>query len=513
MRRSKSLLLIIAILLIFGSVNPTPTAVSLAVPRAHPLLLSIAAEKPDQIVAVIVQKSSKGSDLASLVTRLGGKITKDLRIINAFAAEMPAKAALTLSRNPGVRWVSLDATVEKADGISTDTAPNPSTGVDSSVAANSSIDTFLRNYYPFTTRAVFAWAKGLTGAGIGVVVVDSGITQEEDLNITEALNFNSNASSAEDDYGHGTHISGIIAGHGNLSGGLYRGLAPDINLISLRVNDDKGMALESDVVAALQWVYDNKAQYNVRVVNISLNSTVEQSYNTSPLDAACEILWFNGVVVVVSAGNSYRGMEYSTINAAPANDPFIITVGASDEKSTFILYDDVVASFSAYGTTSDGYNKPDIIAPGKDIISLLAKTSPWKDMYPERVVHTHYFRASGTSMAAPMVTAGVALLLQDEPELNPDQVKYRLIHTGGRINGSNGGYPYLNIFKAVEGTTIETSNTGTSISQLLFTGEDPVDWDSVGWNSVGWNSVGWNSVGWNSVGWNSVGWNSMYWGP
>jgi len=494
-------------------VNPTPTAVSLAAPRAHPLLLSIAAEKPDQIVAVIVQKSDKGGDLADLVTRFGGKITKDLRIINAFAAEMTAKAALTLSRNPGVRWVSLDATVEKSDEISTDTAPIPSTGVDSSVAANSSISTFLRNYYPFTTRAVFTWAMGLTGAGVGVVVVDSGITGDEDLTITEALNFNSNASSAEDDYGHGTHISGIIAGHGNLSGGLYRGLAPDINLISLRVNDDKGMALESDVVTALQWVYDNKAQYNIRVVNISLNSTVEQSYNTSPLDAACEILWFNGVVVVVSAGNSYSGMEYSTINAAPANDPFVITVGASDEMGTFGLYDDVVAAFSAYGTTSDGYVKPDIIAPGKDIISLLAATSPWRDMYPERVVHTYYFRASGTSMSAPMVTAGIALLLQDEPGLNPDQVKYRLIHTAGRINGSGGEYPYLNIFRAVEGTTIETSNTGTAISQLLFTGEDPVDWDSVGWNSVGWNSVGWNSVGWNSVGWNSVGWNSMYWGP
>ena len=125
-----------------------------------------------------------------------------------------------------------------------------------------------------------------------------------------------------------------------------------------------------------------------------------------------------------------------------------------------------------------------------------------------------YFRISGTSMAAPMVTGTIALLLQDEPNLNPDQVKYRLLTTAGSVGKS----AYLNAYAAVTGTTTDSANQGILPSQLLATGSDPiawssVGWNSVGWNSVGWNSVGWNSVGWNSVGWNSVGWNSTYWGP
>jgi serine protease AprX len=273
----------------------------------------------------------------------------------------------------------------------------------------------------------------------------------------------------------------------------------------------------------MQWVYDNNknlgtssaySPYRIHVVNLSLNSTVEQSYHTSPLSAAAEILWFNGVVVIASAGNVTAESGYNTINAAPANDPFIITVGASDEYGTPNRSDDQITSFSAYGTTMDGFSKPDIIAPGRNIISTLSGKSWWRNNYNNRFVDGIYFRASGTSMSAPMVTGAVVLLLQDEPNLTPDQVKYRLLNTGSTIQGVPGdprSYPYLDVYAAVTGTTTQNANQGIMPSLMLATGEEGVDFTSVGWNSVGWNSVGWNSVGWNSVGWNSVGWNSVGW--
>ena len=224
-----------------------------------------------------------------------------------------------------------------------------------------------------------------------------------------------------------------------------------------------------------------------------------------------EILWFNKIVVVVSAGNKGSGAIYP-----PANDPFVITVGATDDKGTSSLSDDVMASFSAYGLTSDNVQKPDLVAPGSNIIArLVNQNMGLANAHPSNKVGNQYFSMSGTSMAAPMVSGAVALLLQDEPNLTPDQVKYRLTATANKswsgYNASKSGAGYLDIYTAVKGTTTQSANTGVIASQLLSTGSTPIVWGSVGWNSVGWNTVGWNSVGWNSVGWNSVGWNSDYW--
>ncbi len=366
------------------------------------------------------------------------------------------------------------------------------------------------------------------GQGVAVAVVDSGIAWHTDLwndnwdaRIVGSVNF-ADEWAVDDLNGHGTHVAGIIGGDGYLSDGAHMGVAPAVSLVDVKVLNDSGMGYLSDVVAGLQWVLDNKAAYNIRVVNLSLNSTVVESYNTSPLDAALEILWFNGVVVVVSAGNNgNNGSATRGMLLPPANDPFLISVGAADDRGTTALTDDKLASFSAYGTTA-GQVKPDLVAPGYNRVSLLSsEDSNLAIEHPLNKVAgwagNTYFKMSGTSMAAPVVAGAAALLLQDEPNLTPDQVKYRLIATAnknwGGYNPALGGAPYLDIYAAVKGTSTQSSNVGLQASQLLWTGSQPITWSSVNWNSVNWNSVNWNSVNWNSVNWNSVNWNSESWEP
>lgn len=498
---SRTIQVIICLALLVGLVGPAVVP-GAAVAKAHPLLLQLAAQDAQQEVAVIVQKAGQGNRLEARVAGSGGQVTQDLHIINAFAARMTAGEAVALSGDSDVRWVSLDAAVERSGKPAPTPTPTPIT----------------TNTYLDTTGARQVWNMGITGSGIGVAVIDSGITNSQDLPLVRSASFNPNSTMVVDVYGHGTHVAGIIANRGVLSYNKFKGVAPGASLISLKVSDETGMAYESDVVAALQWIYDNKAQYNIRVANVSLNSTVEQSYNTSPLAAACEIVWFSGVVVVVSSGNA-TGATLNYANAAPANDPFVITVGAADELTTASTSDDVMATYTAWTITSNGVLKPDIFAPGSNIISSLSDKSDWDVIAPDRVVDGQFFRLSGTSMAAPVVTGAIALLLQDEPNLTPDQVKYRLLNSYSRQFSIKVSktltvyFPYLDAYKAVTGTSTASANTGQLASQLLWSGTEPITWSSVAWNSVAWNSVAWNSVAWNSVAWNSVAWNSAYWGP
>jgi len=219
--------------------------------------------------------------------------------------------------------------------------------------------------------------------------------------------------------------------------------------------------------------------------------------------------------VVFSVGSNVNGQVPVNIYP-PANDPFVITVGAADELGTLGISDDRVASFSAYGTTEDGFAKPDLVAPGRNIISSMMSNSAHLVVdHPTHYVSPFYFRMSGTSMAAPMVAASVALLLQDEPDLTPDQVKYRLMATANKnwagYTSAKAGAGYLDAYAAVQGSTMDSANTGLLVSELLWTGADHITWGTVSWNSVSWNSVSWNSVSWNSVSWNSVSWNSVSW--
>ena len=235
------------------------------------------------------------------------------------------------------------------------------------------------------------------------------------------------------------------------------------------------------------------------MVNFSINSGEYESYQNNPLTAAADILWFNKIVVVVSAGNKGNGNLYP-----PANDPFVITVGAVDDKGTGEIHDDTIPAFSAYGVTAEGIAKPDLVAPGVNIIGLRTnQNSRLSQLHPDHNVSDYYFRMSGTSMAAPMVAAAAALLLQNEPELTPDQVKFRLLKTARAFgNPAQTGAGYLDGYAALNPRTNESANVGLMPSRLLSTGDQPVN-SSVSWNSVSWNSVSWNSVSWNSDHWDS----------
>ncbi len=483
------------------------SAVPLAA-RAQPILLTLAAQQPDATVSVIVQKTVHDTSVEALVTQLGGKLTGDLAIINGFAAELKAKEVPQLARAEGVRWVSYDAPV-----VRTDCADCTTTGK-------------LVSVYDKAVNATKVW-PGLQGQGIGVAVVDSGVNWQTDLysiwgvnRVVANVNFqNGYNGTTFDNFGHGSHVAGVIGGNGRTSDGMYIGVAPQVNIINVKVGDDlkQGAGTAKSVVDGLQWILNNKNAYNIRVVNLSLNSAVAESYNTNPIDAAVEVLWFNKIVVVVSAGNNGTATLYP-----PANDPFVITVGATDDKGTVGLGDDTVASFSAYGTTTDGFAKPDLVAPGKNIVSLMGNATGYLPVtYPSNVVTVNwnpaYFRMSGTSTSAPIVAGAVALLLQDEPGLNPDQVKYRLKATANKswtgYNAAKAGAGYLDIYAAVKGTTTATANTGIAASKLLWTGSQTPNWNSINWNSINWNSINWNSINWNSINWNSINWNSDYWGP
>ena len=248
-----------------------------------------------------------------------------------------------------------------------------------------------------------------------------------------------NATTADDTYGHGTAVAGLVAGNGwyRDSGdplyGQYAGTAPDANLISIKVSDDSGNATTLDAIYGLQFAVDHKSAYNIRVVNLSFRSMSAQSYTTDPLDAAVEQAWLHGITVVAAAGN--LGSAPDAVSYAPANDPYVITVGATDSQGTASPSDDVEASWSSSGVTQDGISKPDVLAPGAHIVTTLATGSSFAGACPTCVIGGSYFQLSGTSLAAPIVAGIAADLLAAHPRWTPAMVKGAIVNTATPISG------------------------------------------------------------------------------
>jgi serine protease AprX len=307
------------------------------------------------------------------------------------------------------------------------------------------------------------WAHehGYFGSGVGVAVVDTGITLHKDFveggnRVIGFADFISHRTEPYDDNGHGTHVSGIIGGNGFSSKGKYKGIAPECNFIGVKVLDKRGDGNISDVLAGLQWIIDNKRRYNIRIVNISVGTASKDSLDeNSLLVQGVNAVWDNGIVVVVAAGNNGPGpMSIST----PGISRKVITVGSSDDNVAVEVFGTGRSKdYSGRGPTPFCIKKPDIVAPGSNIISCNISR------YPPRVKNGDvryssidtpmmYTIKSGTSMATPVVAGAIALLIAAHPDLTNREVKLRL--RGCAVNlgqhWEKQGWGLLNVRKLLE---------------------------------------------------------------
>ncbi len=270
-------------------------------------------------------------------------------------------------------------------------------------------------YIPRLPGIEKVWSKGYTGKGQTIAVIDSGIYPHPDLQdkIVAWIDLTREASKKPiDPFGHGTHVSGVIAGTGKMSDGKVKGVAPDAKLVGIRISR------VAEAIKALQWVIENKDKFNIRVVNMSLGDYATKSYRDDPWAQAVEKAVQAGLIVVVAAGN--EGPKPKTIST-PGIDPLAITVGAYDNHGTPEVSDDATAEFSSRGPTNDGIHKPDVLAPGVGVFGTL---SPGSGMDTPDLPHIgkDYVAISGTSQATPMISGLVALLLQANPELGQQDV-------------------------------------------------------------------------------------------
>jgi serine protease AprX len=394
-----------------------------------------------------------------MAVKAGGVLTgPQLRIINGFAATMSERAAKRFAKRAGVKAVSRNARTNRhrAGAASSGYArcnPTDATTAVTSLGRGSTWDvnplnslSSLAQPMIFATDADNAWRRA-TGRGVGVAVLDTGISGDHpdfwtggDSRVIASAVTNPCARNANDQVGHGTHVAGLIAGnslnHPNLRryAGRYMGVAPRANLVSVKVSDDDGDTTVLDVIYGLQFAIEHKDELGIRVINLSLSSTNAESYRTDPLDAAVEVAWFSGIVVVAAAGN--EGTSGDAVDYAPGNDPYVVTVGAFDDKGTRDNWDDEVAGWSSRGWTQDGVRKPEVLAPGKGLVAALAPNSDFEDLCGSCVVNERYFRLSGTSMSTGVVSGVVALMLEENPWMSPNQVKGALMSTLRNVRGT-----------------------------------------------------------------------------
>ena len=512
----------------------------LAVVVATALAVSslIAVRQLGQTISVIVRESRTSTDVPERAVRaVGGDVGRHIGIIGGFVATVPVDAVPALRGVAGVLSITPDASIEllhATDGY------NPAEDAGSMFS---------------TAKAVKAgdmWSDGITGRGVDVALIDSGVVPVEGLDGSDKvvngpdLSFESQAESLRylDTFGHGTHMAGIIAGKdagavpvGNSSDHhSFLGVAPHARIVSVKVANALGAADVSQVIAAIDWVvqHKNDAGMNIRVLNLSFGTDGVQDYMLDPLTYAAEVAWHQGIVVVVAAGNA--GFGNAKLNN-PAYDPYVIAVGASDTKGTFDTSDDVTPDWTSRG---DGTRNPDLVAPGKSVVSLRSPNSYSDQEHPTGRVGTRFFRGSGTSQAAAAVSGAAALILQQHPSATPDQVKKLLMETASPLPVADPvaqGKGVLNLkeanrtptaehtqtfpratglgsLEAARGTGHVVDDTGMELrGEIDIFGEpwDAQSWSAQSWSRQSWSGGDWMRQSWSGDSWSTDAWNRQSW--
>ena len=475
-----------------------------------PSLLAGAQADPNKSFDVIVQGAAGNSSnavAADVLAENNSAAPKRFSSVAGVEAQLSGKQLLRLARKNSIYAITPNAPVSLSG---------------STLLTNPQI-------WPYASDDAKFWPD--VSAGLvnppAIAIVDSGIDASrpdvagrvrEQVTMTSLPN-----NSPSDGRGHGTFVASIAAG----SALGYAGVAPSAPLVSIDVADDSGMAMTSDVISAADWILANKTRLNIRVANFSLQASNPGSFLFDPLNKAVERLWFGGVVVVAAAGNYGelgRGVPF-----APADDPFVITVGASDVNGSTGPGNDFAAPWSAYGYTLDGFSKPELGAPGRYMIGAVPLNATLASERPTSVVAPGYMQLSGTSFAAPVVSGAAAMVLAYHPNWTPDQVKGALMLTTRSTNAVPQSLGVGEVDGAKAAQVVDPPNPNLALDS--FVGTDPAGgslpvfntaswtsaatanpaWMSASWTSAAWTSASWTSASWTSAAWTSAAWTSASW--
>ncbi len=392
----------------------------LAVPSSTPTLA------PASSQSYIVQGADT-DQVSGIVERYGGVVTSRLDIIHGVGATFSPVIVSRLLAEPGITAVTPNTQVKL---VSNDDENDD----DLEVGAGSNSPA---TDYPDVVGADVVWAQGVIGKGVTVAIVDTGLGKHKGLfrdvkgklsdRIVAWVDFVDGSRKPRDPNGHGTHVAGVIANSQKGADGEWNGIAPGVKLVGVRVLNEEGYGTYEQVIKGIQWVVKNKDKYKIQVMNLSMTGPVAAPYWADPLSQAVTAAWAKGITVVVAAGNGGPGAMSIGV---PGYNPYAIAVGVfTDNYTPNDWSDDYITPFSAAGPTTDGFVKPDLVAPGAHMVSTMLERSYLARNHQANQINNNYFSMAGSSQAAATVSGVAALMLSYNSGLTPDQVKFRLMAT------------------------------------------------------------------------------------